>query len=158
MKVGVVREVARREMCVAAVPETVGRLGKSGLEVLVQAGADMPVVISLLNSCSGFAACATGFVLKNPGLIIAGSLVGSSGIVRTRIMCIGMNRSLANVLSRRAARKRLSERKLQAQTSIESDPPSLGGGVLCFPRRGAARRSGMASRRSGYHVPSPRRL
>jgi NAD(P) transhydrogenase subunit beta len=77
-------------MCLAM---TLGVFG-----VIPIGGADMPVVIALLNSYSGLAACAAGFIILNNVLIVAGSLVGASGLILTGIMCKAMNRSLGNVL------------------------------------------------------------
>ncbi|MEZ4587883.1 MAG: NAD(P)(+) transhydrogenase (Re/Si-specific) subunit beta [Gemmatimonadales bacterium] len=107
-------------------------------------GADMPVVISLLNSYSGIAAAMTGFVIDNEILIIAGALVGSSGIILSQIMCKAMNRSLANVLFGAfgaAAKSQKSAEGLTArQVSAEDAAVQLGfaQSVIVVPGYGLA--------------------
>jgi NAD(P) transhydrogenase subunit beta len=72
-------------------------LGFGVTSIIPVGGADIPVVISLLNSYTGLAACAAGFAISNNILIVAGALVGASGIILTRLMCKAMNRSLGNI-------------------------------------------------------------
>tara|TARA_B110000003_G_scaffold274791_1_gene315628 strand:- start:12 stop:1442 length:1431 start_codon:yes stop_codon:yes gene_type:complete len=91
--------------------------------VLPIGGADMPVVVSLLNSLSGIAAAFTGFIIGNSVLIIAGSLVGASGLILTFIMCKAMNRTLLDVLFKSFGGD--GEKQTLTRTKIGSDPDEV---------------------------------
>jgi len=90
--------------------------------VLPIGGADMPVVVSLLNSLSGIAAAFTGFIISNPVLIVAGSLVGASGLILTFIMCKAMNRTLPDVLFKSFGG---STKEKVTRTKAGSDPDEV---------------------------------
>ena len=101
------------------------------LIVIPIGGADMPVIIALLNSYSGIAGAGAGFVLNNPVLIISGSLVGASGLILTRIMIKAMNRSLANVIlgglgSDDGSQQEINENRLVKSLNTEDAAMILG--------------------------------
>jgi NAD(P) transhydrogenase subunit beta len=108
------------------------------LFVIPIGGADMPVVISLLNSFSGLAASAAGFVLMNNMLIISGALVGASGIILTQIMCKAMNRSLTNVLfsafSKAKTKAGARASVDQTEKTVKSIDPEEGAMMLGYAR------------------------
>ena len=92
------------------------------LFVLPIGGADMPVVVSLLNSLSGIAAAFTGFIIGNNVLIIAGSMVGAAGLILTNIMCKAMNRELIDVLFKSFGG---SDKEQVTRTKVGSDPEEV---------------------------------
>ncbi|MCR9244471.1 MAG: NAD(P)(+) transhydrogenase (Re/Si-specific) subunit beta [bacterium] len=114
------------------------------LLVMPIGGADMPVVVSLLNSYSGVAGAAAGFVVDKPVLIVVGALVGTSGLILTQIMCKAMNRSLGNVLLGGIGDDSVAEDARDYQSIKQSGPEEIAmlldgaGSVIFVPGYGLA--------------------